>query len=317
MELSSGWAKAMENNILKFLHEGLATHPDSSAELFNVIDSSQAIYRFHDSWGPRQIGKSSEGAATSELDRQKGYETTANPQVFKNKVSASSEWIRWNQYPQIYQDSKDLGEAAIYSINLFGAGVLINAFSTSYTSYGDALPLCSSVHTRPDGGSTQGNGNTSGITLTETNEETAVVALKQQLSGTGRKLNVAGGRLTAVVPEQLEKEAVIINDSKLRSGTANNDLNWYLGRVSVFVHPFIGADVSDLDGNSGSDTAWYLMVRGQHGLTFIWDKRPIYRSWEDEDTDAMYTKIYFSCQTAWQHWYALYGSKGDGASYSS
>lgn len=177
--------------------------------------------------------------------------------------------------------------------------------------------VCSTVHTRPDGGATQSNASSSGITATETNLETGIIALKQQASGTGRKLAVAGGNLTVMGPEELEKELVIITGSTKRSGTANNDLNWYLGRVNVYINPFIGSDVVDLDGSTGSDTAWFLFVKGQHGLTYIWDKRPVFRSWEDEDTDAMFTKVYFSAQKAWQHWYAFWGSKGDGASYSS
>ena len=186
-----------------------------------------------------------------------------------------------------------------------------------YTSYGDALPLCSTVHTRPDGGSTQSNASSIGITLTEPNLETAINALRGQLSGTGRLLAVGGGNLTIMVPFALEKEAVIITGSTKRSGIADNDLNWYLGRVNVYVNPFIMASISDLDGGAGSDTAWFLFEKGSHGLTFIWDKQPVYRSWEDEDTDAMYTKVYFSAQTAWQGWYGLWASKGNGASYGS
>ena len=73
MELSSQWATALEPNILKWMHEGFETYPDSTTEVFNIINESAASYRFHDSWGPKQIPKSSEGAATTELNRQKGY----------------------------------------------------------------------------------------------------------------------------------------------------------------------------------------------------------------------------------------------------
>ena len=131
MELSSQWATALELNILKWMHEGFEMYPDSTTEVFNIINESAASYKFHDSWGPKQIPKSSEGAATTELNRQKGYETQASPQVFKGKVSATWEWERWNKYPEIEQSSKDLGKAAIYSTNLLANGVFIRAFSTS------------------------------------------------------------------------------------------------------------------------------------------------------------------------------------------
>lgn len=318
MEVSSQWAKALEPNILKWVHEGFSTYPDGTAEVFRIINESAGIYRFHDSWGPKQIAKSTEGAATPELSRAKGYETTANPQIFKGKVSATIEWERWNKYPEIMQSSRDLGSAGIYSINLMGAGVWINGFSTSYTGYGDGLPLFSMAHTRPDGNSTnQSNASTAGITLTEANLETGINAMRGQLSGVGRLLAIGGAGLTVQVPFALEKEAVIITGSTKRSKTTDNDLNWYLGRVNVYVNPFISATITDLDGNTGSDTAWFLFEKSSHGVTFIWDQRPIYQSWQDENTNAMYTQIYFSGQTTWQHWYGLWGSKGDENSYSS
>ncbi len=71
--LSSNWAKALEPNISQWIHEGFNTYPDTTAEVFNIHDESSSVIRFHDSWGPRIIPKSSERAATTLLDKQKGY----------------------------------------------------------------------------------------------------------------------------------------------------------------------------------------------------------------------------------------------------
>jgi len=128
---------------------------------------------------------------------------------------------------------------------------------------------------------------------------------------------VGPGNLILMVPESLDKEAVIITGSQKRSDTTDNDLNWYQGKFAVLVNPFIGSDITDLSGNSGSDTAWYLLAKGVNGLTFIYDQRPIYDSWEDKDKDAFYFKVYFSCKATWKNWIGTWGSKGDGASYSS
>ncbi|RLJ02922.1 MAG: hypothetical protein DRP08_04130 [Candidatus Aenigmatarchaeota archaeon] len=316
--LTSNWAKALEPNITEWIHEGFLEHPDSTTEIFDVLNESSAVIRFHDSFGPRIIPKSSEAAATQLVSRQKGYETVATPQIFKAKMFASAEMVRWNQYREIMDDAKDLGRSVIQTLNLFGNSALIEAFTSTSTSYGDSKPLCSTSHTRPDGGTAQSNASSNSIALNETNLEIAILALRQQLSGTGRKLNIGGGNLVLVVPEALEKEAVIITGSQLRSGTADNDLNWYKGRVNVYVNPWIGSDVTSMANSvAGSDTAWFLLVQGQHGLKFVWDQKPVYKSWQDNDTDAMYTKVYFSCQYLWAHWYGIWGSKGDGTSYSS
>jgi len=84
----------------------------------------------------------------------------------------------------------------------------------------------STVHTRPDGGSNWSNASSTGITLTEANLETAIIALKQQVTGTGGKLAIGSGQVTLVVPETLEKEAVIITGSTKRSGTPNNEIRY-------------------------------------------------------------------------------------------
>ena len=211
---------------------------------------------------------------------------------------------------------KDLGAAAKETLNLFSNGTFIQAFS-AYTAYGDAVRLVSTAHTRPDGGSNQSNASSTGITLTEAKLETGMNAIRQQKSGTGKKLMIGPGNLVLMVPEALDKEAVIITGSQKRSNTTDNDLNWYLGKIAVYVNPFIGSDVTDLEGNTGSDTAWFLFAKGVHGLTFVWDQRPIYKAWEDEDTDDFYTKVYFSCKPTWKNWVGFWGSKGDGIAYSS
>ena len=144
-----------------------------------------------------------------------------------------------------------------------------------------------------------------------------MVALKQQKQNTGKKLNVANSTLTLMVPEALEKEAVIITGSTKRSGTGNNDLNFYSGKIDVFINPWIGSDVYDIYGNAGSDTAWYLIARNSAALRFNWDMSPSYKTWENEDHDTMWTKVKFRGNAFWTGWIGTWGSKGDASAYSS
>jgi len=99
--LSSNWAKALEPNILEWAHEGFNTFPDTTTEVFSVMDKSAGVIRFHDSWGPRIIPKSSERAATTLLEKQKGYETILAPQIFKGKMIVTRESRRWIDYDSV------------------------------------------------------------------------------------------------------------------------------------------------------------------------------------------------------------------------
>jgi len=231
-------------------------------------------------------------------------------------MSASEEYFRRGLYDVIKRDAEDLGKAAIETINLYGNGIFVQAFTTASTFYGDNKPLASVGHTRPDGGTAQSNASSTSIALSEANLETGIIALKQQKGGVGQKLSTGNARITLMVQEAQEKEAVIITDSTRRSATANNDLNWYIGKVNVYVNPWIGTDVTDLDGNAGSDTAWHLFDMDQHGLIMVYERRPGYKMWEDDDKDVMYNKVKFSVVAGWKHWYATWHSKGDASAYS-
>lgn len=317
MELSSQWTKALEPNIFEWTHNGFLRHPDSVSQIFSVSDNSSGLIRFQDSWGPRVVSKSSEAASTHESSRQDGYATVSSPQIFKEKMSASEEYVKRGMYDVIKKDAEDLGKAAIETINLHGNSVFIQAFTSTSTFYGDAKPLASVGHTRPDGGTAQSNASATSVVLNEGNLETGMIALKQQKGGNGQKLATGNSRLTLMVQEAQDKEAIIITNSTRRSNTTDNDLNWYIGKVNVFVNPWIGSDVTDLDATTGSDTAWHLFDMDQHGLVYIYELRPSYKMWEDDDKDTMYEKVKFSSVAGWKHWYATWHSKGDGTAYSS
>ena len=315
-EVTSQWARNLEGNILEFIQDGYQEHSDWTPEIFQVTNRTEGITRYEDMFGPASVPESAENVATPEAQFQSGFETITRPLIFKQKMGATEEMTAWNRYQNTLDRARSLGEAAIQTINRYGANVFINAFSTSFLEYGDNKPLASTAHTRANGGTAESNASTNSIALTEANLETGMVALRQQKSGTGRKLAIGNGNITLMVPEQLDKEARIITGSNLRSGTPNNDLNWYKGFINVFVNPFIGSDMSDLNGNSGTDTQWHLIVKGVHRLKFNWDMRTAFKTWEDDDFDTMWAKVKFRVKATWADYRGTYHSKGDATSYT-
>jgi hypothetical protein len=199
-----------------------------------------------------------------------------------------------------------------------GASVFVNAFDTSYTSYGDALPLCSTAHTRADGGSNQSNASSSGVTLTEANLETGILASREQLDDRGNLISIVPD--TLLVPPALEKEALIITKSSNRSETADNDANVYNmkqytgGQLKVVVWDYLGAAAG------GSDTAWFLLSSGDHNVNWGWRRKPSVKRLDESvgaKNEIYYWKMSFRAAYGWRDWRGVWGSKGDGASYSS
>lgn len=100
-----------------------------------------------------------------------------------------------------------------------------------------------------------GSGVYSGVnpTLNETSLFEAIKQLREMKNGRNLPINY-NGKVVLVVPTALEKLAVEITKSELRSDTGNNDTNFYVGKVDVIATTYLGA------ANGGSDTAWYVMA---------------------------------------------------------
>jgi len=122
-------------------------------------------------------------------------------------------------------------------------------FTTTLTNDGSALFADS--HTTLDG-STVDNKLTDA--LAETSLDTAIQAMIQQKT----QDSTLGGHIPSIllVPPALFKKANEIAKSELRSGTANNDLNYYsqiFPGLQVRQSPFLSTAFG------GSDTAWFLL----------------------------------------------------------
>lgn len=96
--------------------------------------------------------------------------------------------------------------------------------------------------------------------LSEANLETMVVSLQEQKAQDG----TLGGHEPAflLVPTQLYKEALEITKSELRSGSADNDLNYFSARypgLQVLWSPFMGATF-------GGNDAYHILGSTRHNM---------------------------------------------------
>lgn len=247
---------------------------------------------------------------TSELgpldyeDPNQMYRTTYTHLKYTKGFKVSQELMEDDQHNVIRAMPEALGKAAKRTQEYWAASVFNNGFSTSYTSYGDAKPLFSTSHPRADGGTAQSNASSTGITLTETNLETARIAFMKHLDDKGQRIVLRPSDI--LVPVDLEKTANIIVNSTLRPGTANNDYNIYKGAMGVKAWEYLT-----------STTAWYLLDMRQHLLTWYWRIRPEFKQDNAFDSDAALYKTRVRFSFGWSDWRGAWGSKGDGAAYSS
>lgn len=194
-------------------------------------------------------------------DVQAGSPQVGNQKVFNVLNYAKSIDIGKNlmdddQHSTIDKLVKNMARNARLTKSKEAFKVLNLGFTTTLTN--DGVALFSDSHVTLDGTTVD---NLLTGSLTDANLDTAFQQLINQKTQDG----TLGGHEPSVllVPPALFKTANIIAKSELRSGTANNDMNYYsqlYPGLIVMQSPFLGSAFG------GSDTAWFLFSK-DHSLT--------------------------------------------------
>ncbi len=244
-----------------------------------------------------------EGAPISYEDPVQGYTTTYVHLKYTKGFKISREMFEDDLYGIMKKRPAALGRTMRRTSENQAALVFVNGFSTSFLG-GDSKPLFSTTHPRPDGGNSQSNASSTGITLSEANLETAILAMRGQLDDKGQIIDVYPRKL--LVPKELRKTAHLIVDSPLRQGTADNDVNYYKDDFEVTDWLYLT-----------STTAWFLFDPGVHELQWFWREQPQFKDDELFDTEYAVYKSTMRLSRGWSDWRGVYGSQGDGNAYSN
>ena len=299
----SSFGDLLEPGFRQIFDDAFNEMPLVFPNIFNVNSSTKQDEYDSGVTGFGLLQSTSEGASVDYDDPIQMYDVTYTHQKYTKGFKVSEEMLEDDQYNVIKGKPAQLARAARRTAETSAANVLNRAFNSSYLG-GDAQELCSVVHPRSDGILTQSNANTDGITLTESNLETARIAFRQQLDDRGMRIQVMPNVL--IVPVNLEKDAKIITGSGLRSGTADNDVNIYQGMFKVISWEYLTLN----------DTMWFLLDSRQHKLTWFWRVRPEFKQDVAFDTGMALFKTRTRFSNGWSDWRGVWGSKGDGTSYT-
>jgi hypothetical protein len=206
------------------------------------------------------------GLWQTKLEEQDVPEGT--PNIGGQKTFTVTEYAQRIEIPKNFFDDnmhgayekmvRDFARKAIQTRDSNAFAVFRNAFTTA-TTY-DGTAFISDSHTNR-GGYTIDN-KASGA-LSETSLNTMIIQLLELKSQDG----VVGGSVPTclLVPPALYKTACEITESKLRSGTTDNDMNVYSDKygIRVYTSQFLGAAAG------GSDTAYYLLSDDHSVYRFV------------------------------------------------
>jgi phage major head subunit gpT-like protein len=309
--------KLVDPGIKAVLADEYSMLDEKLMKIFKPVEMRTISEEFAGYSGLGDIPKVSEAEEFGEDAIMHTYDTTLTAYKYGQLLPISYELLE-DDLSGAIEKGKYATRALVRKAEDLGASVFNNAFSTSYTSYGDAKPLCSVGHTRADGGTAQSNASATGITLTEENLETAILAMRSQLDDRGNLISVVPTVL--LVPPALDKEALIITKSSNRSSTSDNDSNVYNmreytgGQLKVVVWDYLGAAAG------GSDTAWFLLSESDHQINWGWRRQPSVKKLDESvgaKNEVAYWKMSFRAAYGWRDYRGVWGSKGDGQVYAS
>ncbi len=272
-------------------------------KVFNVDSSEKDTEKVTAITGFGYPVQTSEAGAIDYEDPVQMYQTTYTHLKYTKGFKVSRELVEDDLYNIIKGVPKSLGMAFRRWQERSAAQVFNRAFNASYLG-GDGSRLASTTHARSDAGASQSNASSTGITLSEANLETAIIAFRGQLDDKGMRLDVFPDML--IVPIDLRKTARLIIESPYRQGTADNDANIYSNELKVL-------DWIYMDRNA---THWFLLDSSQKQLQWYWRIKPEFKNDESFDTDVALYKARARWSNGWNDWRGVWGSAGDTASYS-
>lgn len=203
---------------------------------------------------------------------------------YSNNLTIPRTVMADDQHNVVSRAIQDFAEVAMISRDRADFGVFRNGFSTQTTA--DSVALYSNSHSTIKGFTIDNLENSS---ASDTSVETLINSLRDQKDAAGV---VRGYEPSLMIcGTSLHKELVVITESELKSGTGNNDLNYYSRLwpgLQVMYSPFLGAS------EGGSDTAFYLFAKRHGTYRFVretlWTKLV---GWETDNTNAYSYKAGF------------------------
>lgn len=206
---------------------------------------------------------------------------------YAKSVPISRRYFKDEQFGVVNKMMTDEGRLARMSQDRNAFAAYRNGLTGSTQTTNDGVALISDSHLTLNG--TTVDNKETGV-LNNTNLDTCFVSLKKQKTQDG----TLGGHEPNVllVPTTLLKTAIEVTQSELRTGTTNNDLNYYsqvYPGLVVKETPFL-----DSQETNGSATGYFLLSRGHSVTRFVREgiSTNLNDTWATANLDYIYKVLY-------------------------
>lgn len=297
---TGGFAELLAPGLYDVMFNEIDGQPNQWLGVFNTDDSQRAYEEDLKTAGLGGMVSKAEGVATTFDDPIEGNKIRYTHSSYGLGFRVTREMWDDDLYGIMRQMARELGRAAAYKIEVDAWSVLNNAFNSSFTGE-DGLSLCSTAHTRLDGGSTIANRPTVHADISLTTYTAAIDHFNDLLDDRGRPI-VLNPALLIVSPtyKWAAKEILL---SEYKPYVANNEINALKGEISENGHL-----VSRYLTTSKS---WFVVAqKGQHDMKFFWRTKPETAETDDFLSGDALFKIFARYSKGFTEWRGVYGSSG-------
>jgi hypothetical protein len=276
------------------------TYGEQHKEIYETESSERSFEEETKLSGFSAAPVKNEGSAIAYDNAQEAWTARYNHETIALGFSLTEEAIEDNLYDSLSaRYTKSLARAMAYTKQVKAASVLNNGFTAGYVG-GDGVVLFSASHPLVSGGV---NSNTPAVAadLNETSLENAVIQIAAWTDERG--LLIAAKPKKLIVPPALQFVATRLLDTKLRTGTTDNDINAIENNGSI-------PDGYTINNYLTDTNAWFLTTDVPNGLKhFV--RTPLSNSMDgDFDTGNVRYKSRERYSFGWSDPLGMYGSPG-------
>jgi len=276
------------------------TYGEQHKEIYETESSERSFEEETKLSGFSAAPVKNEGSALAYDNAQEAWTARYNHETIALGFSLTEEAIEDNLYDSLSaRYTKSLARAMAYTKQVKAAATLNNGFTAGYVG-GDGVVLFSTAHPLVSGGV---NSNTPAVAadLNETSLENAVIQIAAWTDERG--LLIAAKPKKLIAPPALQFVATRLLETKLRTGTTDNDINAIENNGSI-------PDGYTINNYLTDTNAWFLTTDVPNGLKhFV--RTPLSNSMDgDFDTGNVRYKSRERYSFGWSDPLGMFGSPG-------
>lgn len=266
-----------------------------ASEIFEVKKSDRKSEIMGQMSGHGYIPVKNAGQPYSEEEPVEGLKLTVTHTEYGLATQVTESALEDDRFGLLKKIGHSILESAKHTLEKIAWDVLNNGFSASFT-FGDGLALYNTAKLRLGvGAPTFANKAATDVALSVAGLKTAVDTLRGQKNHNNLP-HFLKPPYKLIVPTDLAQTADEIVNSAKKSGTANNDKNFYLGLIQVVPVPYL----TDADN-------WHVWA-DNHGQKMFIRVKPELRTIVAQSTGNLVYQLRFRASASSAHQFGIFGS---------